>query len=193
MPSSPQREPAAGPRRQDLSRRHDRQPEHSLGRRQERRRPGRLPPGMDPRHGELRDGPASGRRHSHATARLDLPGHHPARRRRLLPEFLDRRRALTGLAFNSTKCRFPIILAWRLWKADALGEFRSLHHGDRGPAVISSEKVRRRRRIAGKRPGGYSPSTLASNIAALICAAEFIEARGDKHTAEFVRTLRRLS
>ncbi len=36
--------------------------------------------------------------------------------------------------------------------------------------------------------GGYSPSTLATNIAALICAAEMIEARGDKHTAEFVRT-----
>ena len=36
--------------------------------------------------------------------------------------------------------------------------------------------------------GGYSPSTLAANIAALICAAEFLESRGDSHTAEFVRT-----
>ena len=35
---------------------------------------------------------------------------------------------------------------------------------------------------------GYSPSTLAANIAALICAAEFLDARGDAHTADFVRT-----
>jgi len=34
---------------------------------------------------------------------------------------------------------------------------------------------------------GYSPSTLAAHIAALICGAEFLEDRGDKSSAEFVR------
>jgi glucoamylase len=34
---------------------------------------------------------------------------------------------------------------------------------------------------------GYSPSTLAAHIAALICAAEFFADRGDESTAEFVR------
>src|SRR5438105_9407072 len=34
---------------------------------------------------------------------------------------------------------------------------------------------------------GYSPSTLAVHIAALICAAEFFVERGDTRTAEFVR------
>ena len=35
--------------------------------------------------------------------------------------------------------------------------------------------------------GGYSPSTLAVHIAALICAAEFFAERGDNATAAFVR------
>src|SRR5258707_10488513 len=34
---------------------------------------------------------------------------------------------------------------------------------------------------------GYSPSTLAVHIAALICAAEFFTARGDQDTAAFVQ------
>ncbi|BDI19659.1 hypothetical protein ANSO36C_54610 [Nostoc cf. commune SO-36] len=33
---------------------------------------------------------------------------------------------------------------------------------------------------------GYSPSTLASNIAALICAAQFVRERGDEATAQFI-------
>ena len=34
---------------------------------------------------------------------------------------------------------------------------------------------------------GYSPSTLAVHIAALICGAEFFDDRGDHATADFVR------
>ncbi|MHC5828726.1 MAG: glycoside hydrolase family 15 protein, partial [Nostoc sp.] len=33
---------------------------------------------------------------------------------------------------------------------------------------------------------GYSPSTLASNIAALICAAQFVREREDEATAKFI-------
>jgi len=82
---------------------------------------------------------------------------------------------------------FPIILAWRLWKADGLGRFDPYVTVQRacnflirnGPATAQDRW---------EEAGGYSPSTLASNIAGLICAAEFMEARGDRHTADFVRT-----
>jgi len=81
---------------------------------------------------------------------------------------------------------FPIILAWRLKEAHALEDFdpydlvtRACQYLIRkGPATKQDrwEEV-----------GGYSPYTLAINIVALICAADFIEERGDKVTAEFVR------
>jgi glucoamylase len=82
---------------------------------------------------------------------------------------------------------FPIIGCWRLWKAGGLGDF------DPYPTVARAcgYLIREGPATAEERweeAGGYSPSTLASNIAALICAAEMIEDRGDKHTADFVRT-----
>ena len=90
----------------------------------------------------------------------------------------------TGVQLDEVS--FPIILAWRLWKANALAEFdphvtvlrASAYLIRKGPAT---------REERWEEAGGYSPSTLASNIAALICAAEMIEARGDKHTADFLR------
>ncbi len=91
----------------------------------------------------------------------------------------------TGVQLDEVS--FPIMLAWRLWKADALANFDpfmtvKLACGyliREGPATPQERW---------EEAGGYSPSTLASNIAALICAAEFLEARGDKPSAEFVRT-----
>ena len=82
---------------------------------------------------------------------------------------------------------FPIILAWRLWKANALGNFDPYVNVVRACGYL----IREGPATAQERweeAGGYSPSTLASNIAALICAAEFIEAHGDKASADFVRT-----
>ncbi len=82
---------------------------------------------------------------------------------------------------------FPIMLAWRLWKANALANFdpyvtvvRACGYLIREGPATPQERW--------EEAAGYSPSTLASNIAALICAAEFIEAHGDKDSAEFVRT-----
>ncbi len=81
---------------------------------------------------------------------------------------------------------FPIIGTWRLWKANALGNFdpyatifRACAYLIREGPATSEERW--------EEASGFSPSTLASNIAALICAAEMIEARGDQHTADFVR------
>ncbi len=91
----------------------------------------------------------------------------------------------TGIQLDEVA--FPIMLAWRLWKANGLANFDpyimvTLACGyliREGPATMQDRW---------EEAGGYSPSTLAANIAALICAAEFFEARGDAHTAEFVRT-----
>jgi len=80
---------------------------------------------------------------------------------------------------------FPIMLAWHLHKAVALKDFDPypmvraaarylISHGPATPQERWEEN------------SGYSPSTLASNIAALICAACFARARGDEATARFV-------
>ena len=99
--------------------------------------------------------------------------------------WIDGRPYWTGVQLDEVS--FPIILAWRLWKANALGDFdphitvvRACSYLIRkGPAT---------REERWEENGGYSPSTLATNIAALICAAEMLEARGDHGTADFVRT-----
>ena len=99
--------------------------------------------------------------------------------------WIDGRPYWTGLQLDEVS--FPIILAWRLWKADALQKLDPYVTIQRactflmreGPATAQDRW---------EEAGGYSPSTLASVIAGLICGAEFMEARGDKHTAEFVRT-----
>jgi len=77
---------------------------------------------------------------------------------------------------------FPIMLAWRLHLAGALAEFDPypmvrraacylIAHGPATPQERWEENC------------GYSPSTLASNIAALICAANFARAYNDEATA----------
>jgi len=90
----------------------------------------------------------------------------------------------TGVQLDEVS--FPIVLAWRLWKANALGNFDPCDMVRRacgylirkGPATPQERW---------EEAGGYSPSTLAVNIAALICAAEFLESRDDKASADFVR------
>ncbi len=80
----------------------------------------------------------------------------------------------------------PILLAWRLHEAHALQEFdpyamvlrAARYLVARGPATQEDrwEEV-----------GGYSPSTLASNIAALTVASHFARSRGDLRTADFLQ------
>ena len=80
---------------------------------------------------------------------------------------------------------FPIILAWRLKREDALENFDPyamvlsaasylIRHGPLTPQERWEEL------------SGYSPSTLASNIAALICAACFARDKGDAATAQYL-------
>lgn len=98
--------------------------------------------------------------------------------------WIDGRPYWTGVQLDETS--FPIILAWRLWKADALANFDPYQT----ILLACGFLIREGPTTAQDRweeASGYSPSTLASVITALICASEFMEARGDKHTADFAR------
>ncbi len=80
---------------------------------------------------------------------------------------------------------FPIVLAWRMWKAGALAEF------DPYPMVKSAAAFLVRQGPATQQErweenSGYSPSTLAISIAGLICAADFARSRGDNAAAGFL-------
>jgi glucoamylase len=82
---------------------------------------------------------------------------------------------------------FPIMLAWRLVRAGAeMGGF------DPYPMVMEAAQYLIREgpvtpQERWEENCGYSPSTLASNVAALICAACLAQERGDAATAEFLR------
>jgi glucoamylase len=89
----------------------------------------------------------------------------------------------TGIQLDEVA--FPIILAWRLHKAGALAQFDPyamiltaagylIRHG----CVTQQERW--------EENCGLSPSTLASNIAALVCAAGFAAERGDEATARYL-------
>lgn len=80
---------------------------------------------------------------------------------------------------------FPILLAYRLWKEDALAGFDPL------PMIVSATNyLVRQGPVTGQdrweENSGYSPSTLAVCIAALIAAASYIHSRGDPSTAAFL-------
>ena len=82
----------------------------------------------------------------------------------------------------------PILLAWRLWKLGGLGKF------DIGPGVeaaagclvrnIPVTQQERWEEIA-----GYSPSTLAAVISAMVCAGEILRARGLAEQGELLEDL----
>lgn len=80
---------------------------------------------------------------------------------------------------------FPILLAWRIKSAGIPPEF------DPYPMVLAAASYLVRNGPATgqerwEEASGYSPSTLASNIAALICAADFASERGDHATAQLL-------
>ncbi|MHB1566345.1 MAG: glycoside hydrolase family 15 protein [Acidiferrobacter sp.] len=80
---------------------------------------------------------------------------------------------------------FPIILAWRLWQAKGLGEFDPLPMVKAAAAFLVRQGPTTQQE-RWEEAGGYSPSTLAATIAALICAADFVRAHHDVTTAHFL-------
>ncbi len=89
----------------------------------------------------------------------------------------------TGIQLDEVA--FPIILAFRLYRLDALREF------DPYPMVLRAARYLIQHGPATpqerwEEAAGYSPSTLASNIAALTCAAVMAAERGDATIARFI-------
>ncbi|MCC5647668.1 glycoside hydrolase family 15 protein [Nostoc sp. CHAB 5824] len=80
---------------------------------------------------------------------------------------------------------FPILLAWLLHQENVPLNF------DIYPMILRAAGYLIRHGPATQQErweenSGYSPSTLASNIAALICAAQFVREHGDEATAQFI-------
>jgi len=98
--------------------------------------------------------------------------------------WLDGRPYWTGIQLDEVA--FPVLLTWRLWKDKALGNFLPFEMVRRACGLLIREgPVTAQDRWEEAR--GYSPSTLAVHIAALICGAEFFDDRGEHATAEFIR------
>jgi glucoamylase len=80
---------------------------------------------------------------------------------------------------------FPILLARRLWREGALGEFDPYRMvlGAAGYLIRRGPVTQQER---WEEASGYSPATLAATIAALCCAAGFARERADLGTAQFL-------
>jgi glucoamylase len=80
---------------------------------------------------------------------------------------------------------FPIMLAWRLWRAEGLGEFDP-YPMVRAAAAYLIRQGPMTQQERWEENSGYSPSTLAASIAGLICAADFARSRGEEGSAAFL-------
>jgi glucoamylase len=79
----------------------------------------------------------------------------------------------------------PILLAWRLQRAGALRQFDPWTLVSRAARyLVLHGPVTAQERW--EENSGYSPSTLATVIASLICAAEFAHGRNDQLAADFL-------
>ncbi len=80
---------------------------------------------------------------------------------------------------------FPILLAWRLEQENALKDFDPYNMVIRAASFIIKHGPGTQQE-RWEEASGYSPSTLASSIAALICAACFAREHGDETTARYL-------
>ena len=80
---------------------------------------------------------------------------------------------------------FPVILAWRLWKLDGLGSFDISAFVTRAASfLVRYAPVTQQERW--EENAGYSPSTLAVVISALLCAAEVVRHYGAGELGSFL-------
>ena len=80
---------------------------------------------------------------------------------------------------------FPLILAWRLWKADSLGGMDVVPFVERAAGfLVRHAPITHQERW--EENAGYSPSTLATVIAGLISAAEIARAHDSIELAAFL-------
>ena len=79
---------------------------------------------------------------------------------------------------------FPLILAWRLWKADGLGGMEIFPFVERAAGFLVRHAPITHQERWEENPG-YSPSTLAAVISGLVCAAEIARAHDSTELATF--------
>jgi glucoamylase len=80
---------------------------------------------------------------------------------------------------------FPIILAWRLWKQDALNAFRLIPFVENAAGfLVRYAPITQQERW--EEIAGYSPSTLAAVIAGLVCAADLARAHQAPELGKFL-------
>ncbi|HEY6247546.1 MAG TPA: glycoside hydrolase family 15 protein [Pyrinomonadaceae bacterium] len=97
--------------------------------------------------------------------------------------WIDGRPYWSGIQLDEVA--FPVLLARRLWKHDALGNFDPFNMVRLACGFLIREgPITPQDRW--EEAKGYSPSTLAVHIAALVGAAEFFVDRGDEATAIFI-------
>ncbi len=87
--------------------------------------------------------------------------------------WIDGKPYWTGIQLDEVA--FPIILAWRLWKRNGLGDMHIFPFVERAAGfLVRNSPVTQQDRW--EESAGYSPSTLAVVICGLICAAEIVRA-----------------
>jgi glucoamylase len=80
---------------------------------------------------------------------------------------------------------FPVMLAWRLWKANVLDALSVFHFVERAAGyLVRHAPITHQERW--EENAGYSPATLAAVIAGLICAAEIVRAHDSIELAVFL-------
>ena len=98
--------------------------------------------------------------------------------------WIDGRPYWTGTQLDEVS--FPIVLAWRLHEACALCAFDPTDMAAAACGFLIREGPATQQERWEEAPG-FSPSTLAVNIAALVCGAELLDAAGRSADARFVR------
>jgi glucoamylase len=89
----------------------------------------------------------------------------------------------TGIQLDEVA--FPIMLAWRLWKAGELQNFTVFPFVERAAAfLVRYAPITQQERW--EEIAGYSPSTLAAVISALVCAADLARAHQAPELASFL-------
>jgi glucoamylase len=89
----------------------------------------------------------------------------------------------TGIQLDEVA--FPIMLAWRLWKMESLQRFDVFPFVERAAGfLVRYAPITQQERW--EEVAGYSPSTLAAVISALVCAAELARAHQAPERASFL-------
>ena len=91
----------------------------------------------------------------------------------------------TGIQLDEVA--FPIMLAWRIWKLEGLGNFDVFPFVEHAAAfLVRYAPVTQQERW--EEASGYSPSTLAAVIAGLLCAADIARAHQSAQLGAFLES-----